>query len=192
MKVVSVIFAPRYSKKNRNEQSEYESWAGEVAPWTKSFHTTVRIWIQVPRTHRKLAWYYTPPVPVCLWWGWERGMSQKLGPASLASMVTKTLMLYQTKWEVELTPRVVLWLPHMSYGMYMPVLIHMNTQARAHAHVCTHTGYTCMHTDTPTCRHLCSHADTKIKKRFFKKYWSSPLWSQPIFFPTISSPTENI
>lgn len=32
MKVVSVIFSPRYSKKNRNEQSEYESWAGEVAP----------------------------------------------------------------------------------------------------------------------------------------------------------------
>lgn len=43
MKVVSVIFAPRYSKKNRNEQSEYESRAGEVASWTKSLHTTVRI-----------------------------------------------------------------------------------------------------------------------------------------------------
>lgn len=119
--------------------------------------------------------------------GWERRMSQKLGPASLASMVTKTPMLYQTKWEVELTPRVVLWLPHMSYGMHMPVLIHMNTQARAHAHVCTHTGYTCMQTDTPTCRHLCSHADTKIKKRFLKNIGQVPfglsLFFSHHFFP---------
>lgn len=79
MKVVSVIFAPRYSKKNRNEQSEYESRAGEVASWTKSLHTTVRIWIRVPRTHRRLAWYYTPPVPVCLWWGEKGECPRNLG-----------------------------------------------------------------------------------------------------------------